>query len=169
MSDFLSRILGIFFCSLSLVPMSVGDVLAISILLEDSVINSDEKTQAHAAIGKRRDPFNPIKKSGSIPSVPKKSKPKSLKASPISTLKNPHWKLLGIIQGQYGRLAVIQTLSGERIFVEPGPEPVRDGWMIKAISETAVHLEHGPTAAAGKNDPQPKTFILSFPSVRKSS
>ncbi len=169
MGAFLSRILGMIICSLSLVTMFAGDVLAISILLENPVINSVQKTPALVDIGKRRDPFNPIKKPRSIPSAPKKSKPRSPKISPISTLKYPHWKLLGIIHGQHGHLAVIQTLSGERIFVEPGPQPVRDGWIIKTISDTEVHLVHASTVATGKRVSRPKTFILSFPTVGKYS
>ena len=169
MGAFLSRILGMIICSLSVVPMSAGDVLAISILLENSVINSVQKSPALADIGKRRDPFTPIKKPRSIPSAPKKSKPRSPKISPISTLKYPSWTLLGIIHGQHGHLAVIQTLSGERIFVEPGPQPVRDGWIIKTISDTEVHLVHASSASTGKRVSRPKTFILSFSTVGKSS
>ena len=143
--------------------------MAVSILLENSVVDSVQAPVPVADIGKRRDPFIPIKKPKSLSSIPKKKKPKSPKISPISTLQYPQWKLLGIIQGRYGRLAVIQTLSGERIFVEPGPEPVRAGWVITTISNTEVHLEHASTAMKGKSVSEPKTFILSFPTVGKSS
>ncbi len=169
MSAFFSRILGIIICSLLVVPMSAGEVLAISILLENPVINPVQKAPALVDIREQRDPFNPIKKPRSIPSASKKSKTRSPKISANSTHEYPHWKLLGIIQGQYGRLAVIQTLSGERIFVEPGPQPIRDGWIIKTISEAEVHLEHASSASRGKSRSQPKTLILSFPTIGESS
>ena len=169
MSYFLSRILGIIICSLLAFQVSGGDALAISILLENSVDGSVQASAPVEDIGKRRDPFNPIKKPKSLSSIPKKKKSKSPKISPISTIQYPQWKLLGIIQGRYGRLAVIQTLSGERIFVEPGPEPVRAGWIITTISNTEVHLEHASSAKRGKSVSKPKAFILSFPTVGKSS
>lgn len=163
------RILGMIFCVLLVLPMLEREVMAVSILLEDSVVDSVKAPAPVADIGKRRDPFNPMKKPKSLSSTPKKTKPKSAKISPISTLQYPHWKLLGIIQGRYGRLAVIQTLSGERIFVEPGPEPVREGWIITNINDTEVHLEHASSVEREKSVSEPKTFILSFPFVGKSS
>ncbi len=143
--------------------------MAVSIPLEDSVMDSVQDPASVADIGKRRDPFNPIKRPKPLSVMPKKKKPNSPRISPISTLQYPHWKLLGIIQGRYGRLAVIQTLSGERILVEPGPEPVRAGWIITTISDTEVHLEHASSAKRGKSVSKPKAFILSFPTVGKSS
>ncbi len=171
MRDFGLRILGMMFCVLLVLPMLVREVMAVSILLEDSVVDSVQAPAPVADISKRRDPFNPIKKPKSLSSTPKKTKQKSPKISlsPISTLQYPQWKLLGIIQGRYGRLAVIQTLSGERIFVEPGPEPIRAGWIITTINDTEVHLKHASSAERGKSVSEPKTFILSFPTVGKSS
>ncbi len=169
MRDFGSRILGMIICVFLVLPMLAGEVMAISILLEDSVVDAVQDPATVADIGKRRDPFNPIKKPKFLSPTPKKTKPKSRKISPITTLQYPHWKLLGIIQGRYGRLAVIQTLSGERIFVEPGLELVREGWIIKTISETEVHLEHASTAERATSVSEPKPWILSFPRVGQSS
>ncbi len=171
MRDFGFPILGMIFCVVLVFPMLVGEVMAVSILLEDSVVDSVQVPASVADVSKLRDPFNPIKKPKSLSSTPKKTKRKSPKISlsPISRLQHPQWKLLGIIQGRYGRLAVIQTLSGERIFVEPGPEPVRAGWIITTISDTEVHLEHASSAKRGKRVSESKTFILSFPTVGKSS
>ncbi len=171
MRDFGFRTLGMIFCTLLVLPMLAGEVMAVSILLEDSVLDSVQAPAPVADIDKRRDPFNPIKKPKSLSFIPKKTKRKlpKISLSPISTLQYPHWKLLGIIQGRYGRLAVIQTLSGERIIVESGPKPVRAGWIITTISNTEVHLEHASSAKRGKSVSEPKTFILSFPTVGKSS
>ncbi len=143
--------------------------MALSILLEDSVVDSVQKPSPIVDIGKQRDPFNPVKKPRSIKSSQKKPTSQTPKSSPTSTVKYPDWKLLGVIQGQYVRLAVIQTVSGKRLFVEPGQEPIRAGWIMTTIRDTEVHFEYASSAAKRKGLPRPKTFILSFPTIGKSS
>jgi len=119
----------------------------------------------------RRDPFQPIQKRRAISSTPRKarSKPPQQQAmsSSIPTLKNPSWKLLGIIHGQNGRQAVIQISPQERVFVRSGLEVARSGWIIKAISKEEVLLEYSLTPRGGRSRPQ--AFILSFSALGQPS
>jgi hypothetical protein len=120
---------------------------------------------------KRRDPFKPIKKRRAISSTPRQSSPEPSQVPPnpatISTLKYPNWKLLGIIHGQIGRQAVIQISPQERVFVRPGLEVGRSGWILKAISREEVLLEY--TSSSVESFQQPKVFILSFSTLGKPS
>ncbi|TFG60429.1 MAG: hypothetical protein E4H32_08645 [Nitrospirales bacterium] len=84
-------------------------------------------------------------------------------------MKNPNWKLLGIIHGHNGRQAVIQISPQERVFVRSGLEVVRSGWIIKAISKEEVLLEHSSPSTSVEGFSQPKVLILSFSTLGKPS
>lgn len=116
----------------------------------------------------RRDPFRPIKKSRSISSPLKKTRPEPKKTRPIQQVKDPKFILLGIIRGQYERQAVIQVSPGKRIFAKPGLELAQSGWFIKTISKGEVLLEYFSTTSSRAGLSQPKTFILSFRTLGKS-
>ena len=129
--------------------------------------------QSRPDFSKRRDPFKPIKKRRAISSTSRKTRseppqPQST-PTPISILKNPNWKLLGVIHGQSGRQAVLQISSQERVFVRPGLEVVRSGWIIKTIGTEEVLLEHSATRTSVEGFSQPKAFILSFQPLGKPS
>jgi hypothetical protein len=157
------QFLGVIFCGLLISPAAAGEFQKIYLKNTGSVEGLMLQTQLRKDSGKRRDPFRPIKKRRSISSPSRKSQPEPSKIHPIPTIKDPILKLLGIFHGPYGRQAVIQVSSGERIFVRPGLELVRSGWIIKTISDGEVLLEHLSTATSGKGLSQSKTFILSFP------
>ncbi len=116
----------------------------------------------------RRDPFRPIKKSRSISSSLRKSPSVPTKSLQRSNVKDPKWTLLGVIHGPFGRQAVIQVSPGKRIFARPGLELAQSGWTIKTISKGEVLLEHFSTTPSRAGLSQPKTFILSFPTLGKS-
>lgn len=130
-----------------------------------------QRSHARNDFSKRRDPFRPIKKRRAISSTPRQSssEPPHLLSNPamISPLKYPNWKLLGIIHGQIGRQAVIQISPQERVFVLPGLEVGRSGWILKTISREEVLLEY-PTSSV-ESFQQPKVFILSFSTLGKPS
>ena len=161
------QFLGVIFCGLLVPPVATGEFQ--KIYLENTVSFEGLAVQAKFRndYGNRRDPFRPIERRRSVSSSSGKSQPKPPKISTISTIKDPNLKLLGIIHGQYGRQAVIQVSSGERILVGPGLEIVRSGWIIKTISAEEVLLEHLSASTSGKGLPQPRTFILSFPTPGK--
>ena len=161
------QFLGVIFCGLLVSTAAAGEFQKIYLENTGPVEGLARQTQFRKDSGKRRDPFRPIKKRRSISSPSRKSHPELSKIHPILTIKDPILKLLGIFHGPYGRQAVIQVSPGERIFVRPGLELVRSGWIIKTISDGEVLLEHLSTATSGKGLPQSKTFILSFPTSRK--
>jgi hypothetical protein len=161
------QFLGVIFCGLLAVPVAAGEFQKIYLENTGSVEDLALQTQVRNDYGNRRDPFKPIKKRRSISSSSRKSQPEPPKIPPISTIKDPNFKLLGIFRGKYGRRAVIQVSPGERIFVRPGLELVRSGWIIKTISDGEVLLEHLSTSTSGKGLPQSRTFILSFPTPGK--
>ena len=161
------QFLGVIFCGLLVPPVAAGEFQKFYLENTGSVEGLALQTEFRNDSGNRRDPFRPIKKRRSISPSSRKSQPEPPKIPPISTIKDPNLKLLGIIRGQYGRQAVIQVSPGERILVRPGLELVRSGWIIKTISDGEVLLEHLSTATSGKGLPQSKTFILSFPTSRK--
>jgi len=109
----------------------------------------------------RRDPFTRIKKSLSTPKVSSK---RHLDSTLVPRIEVPLWRLLGVIHGQNGRQAVIQISPHERVVVQTGSKLAPSGWTIKTINEGEVLLEH---LSKGVSSP-PKTFILSFPTIRKS-
>jgi len=161
------QFLGVIFCGLLVVPVSGGEFQKFYLENAGSVEGLSLQTQFRNDYGNRRDPFRPIKKQRSISSSSRKSQPEPQKIPPISTIKDPNLQLLGIIRGQYGRQAVIQVSPGERIFVRPGLELVRSGWITKTISDGEVLLEHLSTSTSGEGLPQSRTFILSFPTPGK--
>jgi len=163
-----SMFVGVLIYAFLAVPVMAADVLFLS--QENPKVLQDvrERGKAPGNEGKRRDPFQPIKKMGSISSS---SKPVTSKSPPIASIPNitdPTWKLLGIIHGQYEHQAVIQISSGERVFAMTGLELARSGWIVKAMSQGEVLLEYQATISAGSNPSLPRTFILSFPTPGKS-
>ena len=161
------QFLGIIFCGLLVAPVEAGEFQNFNLENSGSVEGLVRQTEFRNDSGNRRDPFRPIKKRRSISSSSRRSQPEPPKIPPISTIKDPNLKLLGIFHGPYGRQAVIQVSPGERILVRPGLEIVRSGWIIKTISDGEVLLEHLSTATSGKGLSQSKTFILSFPTPGK--
>jgi hypothetical protein len=159
--------LGVIFCGLLVAPVAAGEFQKFHLENIGSVEGLALQTKFRNDYGNRRDPFKPIKKRPSISSSSRKSQPEPPKTLPVSTIKDPNLRLLGIFHGQYGRQAVIQVSPGERIFVRPGLELVRSGWIIKTISDGEVLLEHLSNASSGKSLPQSRTFILSFPTPGK--
>ena len=161
------QFLGVIFCGLLVAPAAAGEFQKFYLENAGSVESLVRQTEFRNDSGNRRDPFRPIKKRRSISSHFRRSQPEPPKTPPISTIKDPNLKLLGIFHGPYGRQAVIQVSPGERILVRPGLEIVRSGWIIKTISDGEVLLEHPYTSISGKGLPQSKTFILSFPTPGK--
>ena len=115
-----------------------------------------------------RDPFKPINKPRSISSPLKKARSEPKKNIPIQQAKNPKFTLLGIIHAQFESQAVIQVSPEKRIFAKPGLELAQSGWFIKTISKEEVLLEHFSSTSSKASLPQSQTFILSFPTHRKS-
>jgi hypothetical protein len=161
------QFLGIIFCGLLVAPVEAGEFRKFYLENSGSVEGLVRQTEFRNDSGNRRDPFRPIKKRRPNSSSSRRSQPEPPKIPPISTIKDPNLKLLGIFHGPYGRQAVIQVSPGERILVWPGLELVQSGWIVKTINDGEVLLEHLSTATSGKGLPQSKTFILSFPTSRK--
>jgi len=165
----LSRIFGIFICAFLAVPIMSADGLSLSQENPDALQGVHERGKSRGNDGKRRDPFQPIKKIRSISSLSRPVTSKS--SSPIAPIKNitdPTWKLLGIIHGQYGHQAVIQISPGKRVFASPGLELARSGWVVKTVSQGEVFLEHQATISAETHSSLPRTFLLSFQTPGKS-
>jgi len=160
--------LGGIFCGLLSVSVAAGEVQKFSLNNLGTADALVQRIQDRSDFKKRRDPFRQIKKPRSISSSPRKSRPEPKKIFPIPRVKDPNWKLLGVIHGQYGRQAVIQISPGKRIFVRPGLELVQSGWIIKTISKGEVLLERRSITPSGTDFPQPRIFILSFPTPGKS-
>lgn len=164
---FISTFLGITLCGFLFVPFAASEVTRISTANVGTVEGVVQRVQVRREFKTRRDPFAPIINPRAISSSSKKSHPGRPTIPPISIIKDPKLKLLGIISGQYVRQAVIQVSPGKRIFVRPGQELVQSGWSVKAISEGEVLLEHLSTSSSGKGLSQSRTFILSFPTPGK--
>ena len=154
--------LGCILCGLLSTSVAASDLKNFSSTFSTIVDGLVQHIQVRNDVNKRRDPFRPIKKRRYITSSSKKARAEPVPTPAISKIKNPNWKLLGIIHGQYGRQAVIQVSPKERVFVRVGLEVVRSGWVIKTISKEDVRLEHSATSKPGKAMSEPKTFILSF-------
>jgi hypothetical protein len=120
---------------------------------------------------KGRDPFQRIHKRRDNSSAQRKarSEPPPHRVTPpiIPTVKNPSWKLLGIIHGPHSPQAVIQISPHERVFVRSGLEVVKSGWIIKNIRKEEVLLEYSLAKSDGRS--QPQAFILSFSSLGQPS
>jgi len=163
------QLLGGILCGLLSAPVAVGEVPKISATNLGTAAELLQRIQDKSDFKKRRDPFRPIKKRRSISSSARIAHLEPPTITPIPTINNPNWKLLGIIHGQYARQAVIQVSPNERILVRSGLEVVRSGWIIKTISKGEVLLEHSSTSTSGKGLSEPKAFILSFSTLGKSS
>lgn len=164
------QFLGGIMCGLLSITSVFGEVKHFTSNLsgvEESVVQG---VLSRKDFSKRRDPFRPIQKRRAISSTTRKarSEPPPQRATPLSipTVKNPNWKLLGIIHGQNGRQAVIQISPHERVFVRSGLDVVRSGWIIKAISKEEVLLEYSLAKTDGRSRPQ--AFILSFSAIGQS-
>ncbi len=161
--------LGGIFCGLLSVSVAAGEVQKFSLNNLGTADALVQRIPDRNDFKKRRDPFRPMKKPRSISSSSRKSRPEPQKIPPpVPRVKDPNWKLLGVIHGQYGRQAVIQISPGKRIFVRPGLELVQSGWIIKTISKGEVLLERRSITPSGTDFPQPRIFILSFPTPGKS-
>ncbi len=161
------QFLGVIYCCLLASPLAAAECQKIYLENTGSLEGLTLQSQFRKDYGNPRDPFRPIKNLRSIPSSSRKTQPEPPKIPQISTIENPNLKLLGIIRGQYGPQAVIQVSPGKRIFVRPGLELLRSGWIIKTISDGEVLLEHLSTSTSGKGLPQSRTFVLSFPTPGK--
>lgn len=159
------QILGVIFCGLLARPVAAEVFQKFDLENTGSVESLALQTEFPKDYVNRRDPFRPIKKPRSISSSSRKSQPEPPIIPPISTIKDPNLKLLGIIHGHFGPQAVIQVSNGERIFIGPGLELARSGWTIKTISKGEVLLEHLSTS--GKGLTQSRIFILAFPTPGK--
>ncbi len=133
--------------------------------LVDKMIRLSHTT---GAFQNRRDPFQPIKKRGSISSSPRKADPvlPAIDSIPVPTA--PPWKLLGIIEGKFGRQAVIQLSPKKRVVVKAGSEVARSGWIVKTINPREILFEHSSSWPT-KNGLSPfQIFVLSFSPHRTS-
>ncbi len=164
----LCQLLAMIICGLLGVPVVSGEIPEISQKTVGSVNGLLQRTQSSGDFGKRHNPFTPIHKRRSIPSLSKQLRPLASQMTAISTSKDPNWKLLSIIHGQYGQQAVIQVSSRERIIVRPGMKLTQSGWIVQTISKGEVLLEHLSTPLPGEGRSRSKTFILSFPALGKS-
>ena len=165
MVQVIGGILGVF---LSL-PVASGEVRKVPPTDLSPRVGSVQRFEAKSDVGKRRDPFRPIIKQRAISSLPKKAHIQRPTIEAVSVIKNPKWKLLGIIDGQYGRQAVIQVSPQMRVFIKSGLEVAGSGWIIKTISRGEVLLEHSSPTTPGKGLSEPKAFILSFGTFGLSS
>ncbi len=163
------QVVGGLLCVFLSLPVALGEVRKIPSTDSGAGIGLVQRIQSKSDLGQRRDPFKPIKKRQAISSSPKKTHLQRPTITPIPVLNNPNWKLLGIIDGQYGRQAVIQISPQERIFIKSGLEVGRSGWMVKAIRKGEVLFEHSSPSTSGKGLSEPKAFILSFATLGQSS
>ena len=164
----LSMIFGVIIYAFLAMPVMAADALFLSQENLKALQGVRERGKSHGNDGKRRDPFQPIKKIQSISSSSRPVTSKSHPIAPIPSITDPTWRLLGIIHGQYGHQAVIQISPGKRVLTRPGLELARSGWIVKAMSQGEVLLEHQTTISAGSNPSPPRTFILSFPTPGRS-
>lgn len=164
----LCQLLAMIICSLLGVPVVAGEIPEISQKTVGSVNALLQRTKSSTEIGKRHNPFMPIHKRPSIPSLSKQLRPLASQMTSISTSKDPNWKLLSIIHGQYEQQAVIQVSPRERIIVKPGMKLTQSGWIVQTISKGEVLLEHLSTSMPGEGHSRLKTLILSFPALGKS-
>ena len=160
--------LGILICGFLVVSAVDGKILERN---KEHTISAGSlvPTKSRYNSGNRRDPFRPIIKHpppSSSSSI--YAKPKTVVTPTAPKVKDPTWKLLGVIHGQSGRQAVIQVSPKKRIVVELGSEFTHLGWTVKAINEAEVLLEHSSTVNSVVGSPTPRTFILSFPTSGKS-
>ena len=166
---FLFPFLGILLCGLSSSTLGAGDVHRLLLTNTGSSDGVVYRVPVRNAVNVRRDPFKPIIKRRGIFSSSRKKRPVPATIPPVPKVKNPNWKLLGIIHGQYGRQAVIQVAPHKRVFGRAGLEVFQSGWIIKTISKDEVLLENFAASPLGESVSKPKVFILSFPDLSKTS
>ncbi len=164
----LSQFLAVSICGLLGVPVVAGEISGNSQKPVGFANGLLQHTQFSGDFGKRHNPFTPIHKRRSMPSLSKKLRPQASQMTAISTSKDPNWKLLSIIHGQYGQQAVIQVSPKERIIVRPEMKLAQSGWTVKTISKGEVLLEHRSSPLPGGGHFRSKVFILSFPALGKS-
>jgi hypothetical protein len=129
-------------------------------LVQTRVINEAHWAQENSIKKNRRDPFKRLGKTIQAPEtfIPPPS-------HSDSEVQDPEWKLLGVIHGQEGHLAIIQTSPKERVVLQAGSELFQTGWRVKFIGDNEVVFEYSsPTTSRGIPSP-PKIFILSFPFI----
>ncbi len=143
-------------------PVEAGEVSQKPAIDSSAAVGVLQRIQSTGDLGKQRDPFRPIKKRRVISASSKKEHFKLPTITPTPVINNPNWKLLGIIEGRYGRQAVIQVAPQERVLIRSGLEVARSGWIIKTIGKGEVLLEHSSSGTSGKGLSEPKAFILSF-------
>jgi len=163
------QVAGGILCVFLSLPVAVSEVRKNPSTDSGTEIGLVQRIQSKSDLGKRRDPFRPISKRRAISSSPKKAHLQRPTITPIPVINHPNWKLLGIIDGQYGRQAVIQVSPQERVFIRSGLEVAGSGWIIKTIGNGEVLLEHSSPSTSGKGLSEPKAFILSFVTLGPSS
>ncbi len=156
----------------------LGSLLSSSVALSADLLHSspminpvDKMIRLRQTTGdfqNRRDPFQPIKRHGSISPSPRKVGPvlPAIDSIPVPTA--PPWKLLGIIDGKLGRQAVIQLSPKKRVVVQAGSEVARSGWIIKTINPQEILFEHSSSWPAKNGLSQSQIFVLSFSPHRTS-
>ncbi len=122
-----------------------------------------------------RDPFLPLTppKQASKPKVKPNPKPKPSNMSRVSqkaifTKSASQWRLLAVIHGQFGGLAVIKLSGNKRVFVHEGAELGGSGWYVSKIDDSQVILEHPEMARSQRKSSKPGSYILTFPAVTPS-
>ncbi len=165
----LLQVVGSILCVFLNLPVEAGEVPKKFSTDSGTGVGLVQRIQSKSDLGKRRDPFRPINKGRAISSSPKKAQLQRPTIIPIPVISYPNWKLLGIIDGQYGRQAVIQVSPQERVFIRPGLEVGRSGWIIKTISKGEVLVEHPFPSTSEKGLSETKAFILSFGTLGQPS
>lgn len=163
------QVAGGFLCVFLSLPGAAGEVPKNPSTDSGAVVGLVQGIQSKGDLRKRRDPFRPINKRRAISSSPKNAELQRPTITPIPVINHSNWKLLGIIDGQYGRQAVIQVSPQERVFIRPGLEVGRSGWIIKTISKGEVLVEHSSPSTSEKGLSETKAFILSFGTLGQSS
>jgi len=163
------NLLGGILCGLLGLSLAIGKVQNFSSPESPAVGGRIGHGQDRGDLKKRRDPFRPIKKRSVISSSNRKAQSDLPPNLPVQPVANPNWKLLGIIEGQLGRQAVLQISPHERVFVRPGLEVAHSGWIIKTIGREEVLFEYSSTSILENHLSSAKSFILSFATLGQSS
>ena len=105
-----------------------------------------------------RDPFAPLKRP--TPESKKSAIPRMPKSSPVLT--PLPGKLLSVVNGPWGYLALIQISPSEHLMVGTGELVADTGWRVKEIHEDRVQLEFVNLPAHPKTPSQIPSTILFF-------
>lgn len=105
-----------------------------------------------------RDPFAPLKKPipvSKTPTIPRNHKPSQV-LTPLPG------KLLSVVNGPWGYLAIIQISSSEHLMVGTGELVADTGWRVKEIQEDRVRLEFVNSAShpSGGSAQIPSTMLF---------